>query len=211
MPVGSGNVLFVDTLQAGQSVRVVQPLIVDGAAQAQAYNLPLALTYIGSEGAPDTQVQRISLIVRRRVELQVEVYSRPESLSVDIPAPLSLEVRNAGRGAVDVVELRATALNAALETEGTPFIGPLDPGGSAPLDLVLTPSQAGTIQLAVHVAYRDDLNRVRTWSGSLAFEADDTQPVGPHPGTPEPSEPRDSPAFWPALAQALKGLIGFGS
>ena len=211
MPVGKGNVLFLGTLEQGQRVQVVQLLVVDGAAQAQAYNLPLALSYTGPEGALATQVQRISLIVRRRVELQVEVYSRPESLTVQTEAPLSLEIRNVGRGAVDVVELRATALNASLATEGTPFIGPLDPGGSAPLDLALTPSRSGEIQLDVHVSYRDDLNRVQTWSSSLCFDVNDDQPLEPQPGAPGLSEAADAPAIWPALVRALKGLIGFGS
>lgn len=211
MPVGSGNVLFVGTLREGESVQVVQSLIVDGAAKAQAYNLPLALSYTGPEGTSATQVQRISLIVRRRVELQVEVYSRPETLTVDALAPLSLEVRNVGRGAVDVVEMRATALNASLATEGTPFVGPLDPGGSAPLDLALTPSQSGSIQLTVHVAYRDDLNQVQAWSSVLAFEVDANHLAGPETSVPEVSPKTGSLAFWPTLLQALKGFVGFGS
>jgi hypothetical protein len=211
MPVGSGNVRYLGDLAAGERAEVVQPLIVDGGAQAQAYNLPLALSHSGPAGAPSTQVQRISLIVRRRVELQVEVYSRPESLSVDTPAPLSLEVRNVGRGAVDVIELRATAVNAALDTEGTPFVGPLDPGGSAPLDLALTPSKSGTMQLAVHVAYRDDLNRVQTWSGTLAFQVQAKQPPRPEPGAPAPPERAAGTTPWATLARALKGFVGLGS
>jgi hypothetical protein len=211
MPVSSGNVRFVGDLAAGEYVQVVQPLIVDGGAQAQAYNLPLALSYIGPEGAPAARVQRISLIVRRRVELQIEVYSRPESLAVDTPAPLSLEVRNVGRSAVDVVELRATALNAAIETEGAPFVGPLDPGGSTPVDLALTPTKSGTIDLTVHVAYRDDLNRVQIWSNTLAFDVQANPFLGPEPDAPAAPEPRGGGTLWATLARALKGLVGLGS
>jgi hypothetical protein len=211
MPVGNSNVLFVGALDKGRTVQVVQPLIVDGAAQARVYNLPLALTYAGPDGAPVTKVQRISLLVRRRVELQVEVYSRPESLAANAPAQLSLEVRNVGRGTVDVVEMRATGLNAALQTEGTPFAGPLDAGGSAPLDLVFTPTRGGTVQLTVHVAYRDDLNRVQAWSQSLSFEVDAGQLPAVQPGAPEKGERIDEPAFWQTVLRALKGFVGFGS
>jgi hypothetical protein len=212
MPVGSGNVIFVGALPQGERVRVVQPLIVDGAAKAQAYNLPLAFTYTGPGGTPTTLVQRISLIVRRRVELEVAVYSRPESLTVNAPALLSLEVRNVGRGAVDVVELRATALNAGLKAESAPFVGPLDPGGSAPLDLALTPSKGGTIQVRVHVAYRDDMNRVQTWIGSLAFEvAEGPLPVVSQAGTPGEPQPKHASAVWQVLLWAAKGFVGLGS
>jgi hypothetical protein len=211
MPVGSGNVLFVGALPQGERVQVVQPLIVDGAAKAQAYNLPLAFTYSGPEGTPTTHVQRISLIVRRRVELQVEVYSRPEALVVDAPAPLSLEIRNVGRGAVDVVELRATALNAGLKAESAPFVGPLDPGASAPLDLALTPSKGGTVQLRVHVAYRDDLNQVQTWIGLLAFDVAEEPLSAPQAGAPGEPEPKHATAFWQVLLRAAKGFVGLGS
>jgi hypothetical protein len=211
MPVGSGNVRFVGTLEAGQRVHVVQPLIVDGAAKAQAYNLPLAFTYTGPEGVPTSQVQRISLIVRRRVELQVDVYSRPESLAVGVPAPLSLEVRNVGRGEVDLVELRATALNASLTTESAPFVGPLDAGGSAPLDLALKPSQSGSVQLRVHVAYRDDMNQVQTWTGSLAFEVAEEPLSAPQAGAPDESTLMPRSAFWQVLRRAAKGFAGLGS
>ena len=210
MPVGSGNVLFVGNLPQGERVQVVQPLIVDGAAEAQAYNLPLALTYAGPDGVTATQVQRISLIVRRRVELQVEVYSRPESLTVDTPARLSLELLNVGRGVVDVVDVRATGVNVELESEGSPFVGPLDAGGSAPLDLVLTPTREGTLQLTVHLAYRDDLNQVQTWSQSLTFEVEANPLPATQPDTPT-RKPADARAFWPALLRALKGFVGLGS
>jgi hypothetical protein len=112
---------------------------------------------------------------------------------------------------VDVIELRATALNAGLKAESAPFVGPLDPGGSAPLDLALTPSKGGTIQLRIHVAYRDDLNQVQTWIGSLAFEvAEEPLPV-PQAGTPGEPERKHAPAFWQALLRAAKGFVGLGS
>jgi hypothetical protein len=211
MPVGSGNVLFVGALEREETVQVMQPLIVDGAAQARAYNLPVALSYAGPDGAPTTKVQRISLIVRRRVELQVEVYSRPESMAVNTPAQVSLEVLNVGRSAVDVVGLRATGLNMSLETQGTPFVGPLDAGGSAPLDLVLTPTRGGTTQLSVHVAYRDDLNRAQTWSQSLTFEVDAGQSPAVQLGAPEQEERIHESEFWHTVLRALKGFVGFGS
>ena len=93
----------------------------------------------------------------------------------------------------------------------SPVVGPLDAGGSAPLDLVLTPTRSGAVQLNVHVAYRDDLNRVQTWSQALAFEVEAGVPPAGPPGAPEPSEQARSPAAWQALLLGLKGFLGFGS
>jgi hypothetical protein len=211
MTVGSGNVRFVGAMDQGDRVEVVQPMVAGGTAKAQAYNLPVALSYTGPDGAVATQVQRISLIVRRRVELQVDVYSRPESMAVNTPAQLSLEVRNLGRDAVDVVGVRATGLNASLQTGGTPFVGPLDPGGSAPLDLLVTPTRGGTTQLNVHVEYRDDLNRLQMWTQALTFEVEEREPLAAQPGAPDPAEETSSLASWQAVLRGLKGFVGFGS
>ena len=212
MSVGSGNALFVGDLEQGETAQIVQSLIVDGAAQAGAYNLPVALSHDGMDGTPTTKVQRISLLVSRRIELGVQVYSRPESMAIDTPARLSLEVRNVGRSAVDVVGLQATGLNVALETEGTPFVGPLDAGGSAPLDLILTPTQAGTIQVTVHVTYRDELNRAQIWSQSQSFEVGGNQPVAAGGQLPAHQSPAPStPTLWTKVLQVLKGFLGLGS
>jgi hypothetical protein len=121
-------------------------------------------------------------------------------------------VRNIGRSTVDVIGLQATGLNAALETEGTPFVGPLDAGGSAPLDLILTPTQAGTIHVTVHVTYRDDLNRAQIWSQTQGFEVEGSQPSETEgkPPVRESSVP-STPAIWHKLLQVLKGFLGLGS
>ncbi|MBN1641280.1 MAG: hypothetical protein JXA09_08590 [Anaerolineae bacterium] len=209
MPVGSGNVVFVDRLAQGESVQVERRLIVDGAAQAKAYNIPVALSYAGPDGAAQSDVQRLSLIVRRRIELLVGVYSRPQALVAGAPAPFSFEVLNVGRGVVDIVGLRATGLDTTIEADGTPFVGPLDPGGSAPLDLTLTPRREGTIQVTVHVEYRDDLYQVQRTSQTLEFAVDAAPAAtGNPPAAPDVSH---TASLWQAIARAVRGFLGFGS
>jgi hypothetical protein len=211
MPVGSGNVLFVGTIAQGDRIEIVQLMIAGGTAKAQAYNLPVALSYVGPDGVSAIKLQRISLIVRRRIELQVDVYSRPELLAVDTPAQFSLEVRNLGRDAIDVVGVRATGLNASLQTKGSLFIGPLDPGGSAPLDLTVTPTRDGTIQLNIHVEYRDDLNRVQIWTQSLNLKAEAREPVVAEQVAREQPGPATPRLIWQVVLRGLKGFVGFGS
>jgi hypothetical protein len=211
MPVGRGNVLFVDSLAQGQTMRVTQPLIVDGAAQAKAYSLPVALSYACPDGIQRTDVQRLSLIVRRRVEMQVAIYAQPEQMIVRTPAQLSLEVLNVGRGTVDIVGLRATGLNMSVVDKGTPFVGPLDPGGSAPLDVAITPTRSGPAQLTVHVEYRDDLNQVQTLRQALTIDVQDTQPSPEELDTPSAPAGGSSPPLWSTIARVARGLVGLGS
>jgi hypothetical protein len=212
MPVGAGNVSFVGTIAGDHSVTITQKLIVDGSANAKAYSLPVALTY-DHEGARETSVQRLSLIVRKQVQLQVAVYSSPDTLAVGTPAPVSLEVLNLGRHTVDIITLRGTGAQMDIETDGTPFVGPLDPGGSAPLDVTITPRQSGTVSLIVQIDYRDDLNQTQTIRQALALQVNGNSILavpGQGPGQTEP--PLKEASFsWNTLTRAIKGFLGFGS
>jgi hypothetical protein len=211
LTVDNSNVVFLGTLVQGGTAQVALRMLVDGGAQAKAYNLPVAISYTGAESTPTTKVQRIGMIVRQRVELQVDVYSRPESMAVETPGQISLEVRNVGRGVVDVIGLQATAVNARLDMEDGPFAGPLDAGGSASLDLVVTPTRWGTVQLGVHVSYRDEMNRVQTWRHALSLEVERDQPTAAAPPAAERAEQSRSEGFWKAALQVLRGFVGFGS
>jgi hypothetical protein len=214
LPVNTGNVRFIPNLQQGQAIEVSQCLIVDGAASTKAYNLPIALTYDGGSIKSETAIQRLSLIVRQRIELQVGIYSRPETIGVGAPSSLSLEVLNLGRSAVDILGLEATSEGIDIEADGVPFIGPLDPGGSAPLDVIVTPRQGGPQQLEVQAKIRNDLNQVQVASHLVTIDVAD----GPG-GAPSPVVARETveiekelpETFWQTILRALKGFIGLGS
>jgi hypothetical protein len=221
IPLKSGNVLFVNEIKKGESVTLARQLIIDGSADAKAYNLPIALAYDDPRASRQEDVQRLSLIVRKRPELQVKFFRPPDRLTVGIPMPISLEVVNIGRHAVNVTEITAQSPGMEVQVEGLPFVGPLDPGGSAPLDLMVIPQADGPTGIVVHTHYRNDFNQTEVLTGTLDVEVM-AQPGGPGgpagpggvpggldgPGEPSPETPE---TLWQKIGRAIKGFFGLGS
>ncbi len=219
IPLRSGNVLFVEEVGKGESVILSRQLIVDGSADAKAYNLPIALAYDDPRASRQEDVQRLSLIVRKRPELQVSFYRPPDPnmLVVGMPVPVSLEIINIGRSSVNVTGITTSGPRMEVQEQGMPFVGPLDAGGSAPLDVLLTPLEGGPAEIVVSVAYRDDFNQTQTVSSTLAVEVMEGGPGGPMPGGPGgPGAPGEAPeevpeTLWQKVGRAIKGFLGFGS
>lgn len=220
IPLRSGNVLFVNEVGKGESVILSRQLIVDGSADAKAYNLPIALAYDDPRASRQEDVQRLSLIVRKRPELQVSFYRPPDVLAVGMPVPVSLEVINIGRSSVNVTGITASGPKVEIQEQGMPFVGPLDAGGSAPLDVLVTPLEGGPAEIVVSVEYRDDFNQTQTISSTLSVEVMEGGPGGPGgpmqggPGGPGASgeAPEEAPeTLWQKIGRAVKGFLGFGS
>ncbi len=215
IPLKAGNVIFVPAVEAGSVVEITRQLVVDGSADAKAYNLPIALAYDDPRGSRETDVQRLSLVVRRRPELQAALYREPEGLAIGSPTALSLEMTNVGLSAVNVVQITASSPQMTVEAEGTPFVGPVEMGGSAPLDVTVTPRQGGSAELVVTVTYRDDFNQLQTLTRTLTVDVPTGPgaPMGPtQPGTPgQAPEDQNGGTLWAKLALAIRGFLGFGS
>lgn len=221
IPLRSGNVIFVDEVPQGESVTVARQLIVDGSADPKAYNLPIALAYDDLRASRQEDVQRLSIIVRRRPELQVSFYRPPDRLMVGAMMPVALEVVNIGSSTINITELTGSSPTMETQVDGIPFVGPLDPGGSAPLDLVVTPQEPGPTELVVSVRYRDDFNQTQTITDTLEVEVvggpqgpggvegpmGPEGPTGPGAEAPEPAEETAMQKVW----QALRGFFGLGS
>jgi hypothetical protein len=216
IPLMSGNVLFVEELGQDQSVTLSRQLIIDGSAEAKAYSLPIALAYDDPRGSRNEDTQRLSIIVRKRPELQVSFFREPEALRVGMQLPLSLEIINIGRNAVNITNIEGASPAMEIRSEGLAFVGPLDPGGSAPLDLVVTPQEPGPTELLVTVAYRDDFNQTQTLTNTLALEitGGPEGPGGPGelmPGGPEPPTEEAPETLIQKIGRALRGFFGLGS
>lgn len=214
IPLGAGNVVFVPLVGAGTSVEIARQLVVDGSADPKAYNLPIALAYDDTRGSRHDDVQRLSLVVRRRAELLATFYREPEALTVGSSTSLSLELVNAGLSAVNVVEVSASSPRMLVVAEGTPFMGPVEVGGSAPLDVTVTPEESGAAELVVSVTYRDDFNQLQVLTRTLTVEVMGGQgSTGPMaPGVPDQTAREETKeTVWHAIGRAIKGFLGFGS
>jgi hypothetical protein len=216
VPLNAGNVAYLVELRAGESWTFTRPLMVGGDAESQAYNLPVALTYDDDKGRQVKDTQRLSLMVYQRPDMRVDFYREPEPMRVDQPSLVSLEVVNVGRGTLDVQALEGGGDQVQVEEEGVPFIGPLDPGGSAPLDLSVRPLVDGTVELIVTLRYRDAFNRTQVVTDSVLLDAQGSPAAPDQPGASAPggvpqsgdTEVGADRPFWQRL---LMGLFGLGS
>ncbi len=214
IPLKAGNVIFIPTLAEGEMVVLERQLLIDGAASPKAYNLAIAVAYDDPKSARQKTVQRLSLIVRKRPELQANFFRPPDTLMVDISAPASLEIINIGRSGINITNITAASDQMDVQNQGMAFVGPLDPGGSAPLDLLFVPHAAGPAQLVISVEYRDDFNQVQVITQTLEMEIMEGMegpdgPMGPDgPGEPPVEEPE---TFWDKVGRFIKALLGLGS
>ncbi len=215
IPLKAGNVLFVSQIKPGETVVLSRSLLIDGAASIRAFNLPLALDYDDPHATRQSDIQRLSLIVRKRPEFQLNFYRQPEVLQVNVPAPLSLELINVGRSSINISEIAPASPELEVTVEGLPFVGPLDAGGSTPLDLMVIPQASGAVELRLSIVYRDDFNQMQAISQTLTLEVQ-SQPDALAPGEPGMNAAEEPAAeqpetLWQKLGRALKGFLGLGS
>ncbi len=78
--------------------------------------------------------------------------------------PLSLELLNVGRSAVNIVEITPQSSLMDVEAQGLPFVGPLDAGGSAPS--TCWPRRAGRTDLTL--SWKSPIAMISTRRRSLA-------------------------------------------
>ena len=216
IPLNTGNVAYLVELPAGESWTFTRQLMVGGDAESQAYNLPVALTYDDDKGRQVKDTQRLSLMVHQRPEVRVDFYRDPDPMQVDQLSLVSLEVVNVGRGTLDVLALEGKGEQLQVEEEGVPFIGPLDPGASAPLDLSVRPGQEGSVDLVVTLHYRDAFNRTQGVSDTVVLDVQGPTAVPGQPGVSTPgdvTQPGDATqeADRPLWHRVLMGLLGLGS
>lgn len=204
-PLGSGNVRFVPSLPAGESVAVTQTLLVDGSAQGGAYPLHFALTYENAAGESQTETEIISLLVVAPPHLRINLTGPiVEPLIVGEAFEIPIEIINIGRQIVNVSTVEITSDALAL-TDASLYIGPLDAGTSGSLVALATADEAGTATATVVVRYLDDFNQEQTVTQTLSFriEAADAQSGAAETEASEPS-------FLERLWQIILGVFGLG-
>lgn len=206
--LGSGNVRFVQELNAGESIDLEMRVMLDGSAESGVYNLPVSLTYEGEGGgARQTENQVVNLLVSRRPNLRVDYYQRPDTGLIGQPLELPIEVVNIGRDLVNVSTIQISGENLQVE-EGSAFVGALDGGTSGSIDARVVPEQSGTLAVVVTVNYLDDFNQPQTITQSLSVQVEQPEPTAHAPGAGEAGA---GSGLWSRVMRFLRGLIGLGS
>jgi hypothetical protein len=205
-PIASSNVRFVPYVAAGDTVELVQRLVVDGSADPGVYSLPVALAYDDARGTRHSDSQRISLLVHRRPHLQIGFFRPVEAATVDVPFEVPVEVINIGRTLVNVSTLEVSSRQLEIQ-DGVLYLGPLDGGTSGSLEATAVAQEGGTAEILITVHYLDDFEQPQVVTRTLTVEVEKPEQVNLEV---EPSQEEEG-GFWDRVLRILRGLVGLGS
>ncbi len=218
-PIGSVGTQNVGDVPADKSklVTLTQKFIVNGSVDSGIYALPITLRYQRSDASFSQDNLRASLAVIVPPQIRVkEANPMPTQVNVGDSIPLSLEIANRGRKAVNFTNAVVTAENATITSGETTYLGPVQNNDQTTLDASLSPDQEGPVTITVTLNYTDDLNRPQAIVETYQLDA---QPAPPPIdfGTPPPDfgnngggeeQPLSSRDL---LGKTLLGLLGLGS
>jgi hypothetical protein len=196
----------VPYVAAGDTVELVQQLVVDGSADPGVYSLPVALAYDDARGTRHSDSQRISLLVHRRPHLQIGFFRPVEGATVDVPFEVPVEVINIGRTLVNVSTLEVNSRQLEIQ-DGVLYLGPLDGGTSGSLEATAVAQEGGTAEILVTVHYLDDFEQPQVVTTTLTVEVEEPEQVDLEA---EPSQEEEG-GFWDRVLRILRGLVGLGS
>jgi len=233
-PLGSSNVIYLGDLAAGGTLSTDNELIVNVTAQPGAYPFKISFIYTDEKNNRLVDDQVITLLVYRLPQVEVSFYADPGFFSVGMPMPLPLQVTNLGKNTAVLGNLRITSEGNEVQNN-VALVGALEPGGYFPWDAMFIPSQPGTQEVQVVIAYTDDFNQTREITQTLTVEVQDAPMIDPsmdpslNPGMDPGMNPGVGPdgmpidggnmpvdvgqtgSLWQKVLRALKGLIGLGS
>ena len=169
--LGTGNVLFVETLKAGESIDLERKVIIEGTADTGAYSLPIHIQYDGGNETTSSQVQVLTLLVMNIPQIQVSYYRPIEVVQVEQPIELPIEIMNIGRTSINISQVEVFADQIEIEN-GSAFIGSLDGGTSAFIDALGIPQTSGDLELQLTVNYLDDFNQPQVITETLSLNVE---------------------------------------
>lgn len=177
-PIGTSNVSTLGNLAVGESRSVTQQLIVNTTTKPGAYPVKVSFTYTDDKGANYVDDQVITLLVYQTPQVEMGFYTSPPALFAGQPGGLPLQLVNTGRNSVIFGNFSVAAENAELINNAI-FVGALEPGGFFPLDAMITPFEAGPLELLLSVNYTDDFNNPAVITETLTVEVMEAMPMEP--------------------------------
>jgi uncharacterized repeat protein (TIGR01451 family) len=223
-PIGTSNVSTLGNLDVGDSREVTQQLIVNTTTEPGAYPVKVSFVYTDNTGANYVDDQVITLLVYQTPRVEMDFYTQPPPLFAGQQGSLPLQLVNTGRNAVVFGNFSVAAEGAELFNNAI-FVGALEPGGFFPLDALITPFEAGPLDLNLSVSYTDDFGQPAVITNTIPVEVLEGAPIEEVPlgpdGLPiEGSEGGEFPVDGGATTEEtllqriwrfLRGLLGLGS
>lgn len=234
-PIGSSNVVLLGDIATMASHTVENAFIVNVSTVPGAYPLKLSFVYTDPKGVRYVDDAVVTLLVFALPQLEVVFYRDPGVASVGMPTQLPIQITNIGRKQVVLGNATVRAKSGDL-TDNSSLVGMLDPGGYFTMDVMLTPTEEGTLPLDIEIRYTDDFNQLRTYNAQLEVtaiameEIPSGQPVlGPdgkplldedgniiyedpnNGGNITPDMPAQEKGFFAKVWDSIKSFFGFGA
>ncbi|MGI6741161.1 MAG: COG1361 S-layer family protein [Brevefilum sp.] len=218
-PLVSSNIQFIGDILPGETVEETQRIIVNVNTTPGAHSLNYSFVYLTEDGEKVVDNQVITLLVYRLPSLQVDFSMEPGPFFANQPNLLPLQVVNLGKQTVILGNMQVTASDALLENN-IALVGAIESGFYFTLDSMITPYQAGPMEILVSVSFTDDFNQPQSYDTTLLVdviemdmgdfgEGDDQFPPFEDFDDWEPVPAEET--FWQKLLRVLKGLIGLDS
>jgi hypothetical protein len=213
-PVGSSNLQSLGDFVPGASLTARQKLIVNVSANPGAYPFKISFAYTDANGNVNTDDQVITLLIYSLPNLDVSFYQPVGDFSVGTPGALPLQVTSLGKRTAVLGKMIVT-MEGGMVSNGEALIGNLDPGGYFTLDSMVTPNQAGPLDLTISIEYTDDFNKLQTITKTLSVNVMDI-PVMPTPDINNPGDggiitPVNQQTTWQKVWRFILGLFGLDS
>ena len=222
-PIGSSNVSPLGNLAVGDSRDASLQLIVNTTTKPGAYPVKVSFVYTDDKGVNYVDDQVITLLVFQTPQVEMDFYTQPPPFFAGQPGGLPLQLVNTGRSSVIFGNFSVTADDAELMNNAI-FVGALEPGGFFPLDALITPFEAGPLELLLSVNYTDDFSRPAVITQTLTIDVMEEVPMEPmDPGAmpggegmeggefPDDSNGGGDESLLDRLWRFLRGLFGLGS
>ncbi len=203
-PVGTSNLRFLDRLAAGDTQTIEQRLVIDGTAKPGVYMLELAFSFLDVNGQSLNTSEVVSLLVDRKVTLDLNPVSVVTDTLVGRPVPFVLDLVNLGSSTVNVGNARIEGRGLTVTRGAKQFVGPLDASGFFTLDAEVLPDTPGVAWATVVVEYVDSFNQLQTFEQRIDFDVADAPAVSEVDVAPP--EPPDSLSW-----RIVKGFLGLGA
>jgi hypothetical protein len=209
-PLGTSNLRFLDRLEAGESRKLVQKMVIDGAAKPGVYVVEVGFDYVDANGKAVQSSEVISLLISRRVMLEINPLELPDSAMAGMPLRFTADLVNQGTSTVNVANARIEAEGAiSLMSPVTEFVGALDAAGFFGLQAELMADEAGKGKILVTIEYFDDFNELREIERSYPVTVEAAPEIDEGEGEGLDAGGRRSGGN--IVLRAIKGFLGLGA
>jgi len=212
-PVGTSNLQSLGDFAPGAVIKAEQQLIVNVSANPGAYPMKISFVYTDGNGNQVNDDQVITLLIYSLPNVDVTFYQPVGEFMVGQPGALPLQVTSLGKRTVVLGKMKVET-TAGEVSNGEALIGSLDPGGYFTLDSMVTPNQAGPLDLQITIEYTDDFNQVQSITKTLTVNVSDMS-VMPTPDMSNPNGGNETPVVqqtvWQKIWRFILGLFGLDS